>query len=59
MKRYEIPNVKFVGFDAEDIITSSGLIVNAENLSGASAEMYEVYKVNSSAKNNNVSVFTW
>ena len=59
MKRYEIPEMKITGFDVEDIITQSGLVVNAENLTGASAEMYEIYKENSVAKNNNISVFTW
>ena len=48
-----------VNFDATDIITASGLIVNATELTGANAEMYEVYKANSTAGNTNVSVFTW
>ena len=59
MKRYEIPNVKIARFDVEDIITNSGMIVSSGDLTGASAEMYEIYKENSVAKNNNVSVFTW
>ena len=46
-------------FSAEDVITSSGLIVNSNELTGANAEMYEVYKANSSAGNTNVTVFTW
>ena len=46
-------------FSVEDVITSSGLIVNADSLTGANAEMYEVYKANSSAGSTNVTVFTW
>ena len=46
-------------FSVEDVITSSGLIVNADSLTGANAEMYEVYQNNSAAKNTNISVFTW
>ena len=59
MKKYENPNVKFVGFDVEDIITQSGLVVNSSELTGASAEMYDIYRNNSAVKNTNVSVFTW
>ncbi len=59
MKRYEIPNVKFVGFDVEDIITQSGVIVDAGSLMGEDKNMYQVYEQNSQAKNTNISVFTW
>ena len=59
MKKYTRPDVKSVKFDMMDIITASGMIVNAETFTGANAEMYEVYKNNSSAQNTNVSVFTW
>ena len=59
MKRYEIPNVKFVGFDVEDIITQSGVIVDAGSLMGEDKNMYQVYEKNSQAKNTNISVFTW
>ena len=59
MKNYTRPNVKIVNFDATDIITQSGLIVSAGDLTGASKDMYEVYQQNSATKNTNVSVFTW
>ena len=59
MKRYEIPNVKFVVFDVEDIITQSGAIVDAASLIGEDMNMYQVYKQNSQSQNTNVSVFTW
>ena len=57
-KKYTKPNVEFTTFSVEDIITQSGLIVSADSLSGASAEMYQVYTNNSAAKNTNISVFT-
>ncbi len=59
MKNYIKPNMNVVNFDATDIITASGLIVSSNELTGKSAEMYEVYKANSTAGNTNVSVFTW
>lgn len=59
MKKYTRPDVKTIKFDMMDIITASGLIVNADSFTGANAEMYEVYKNNSDVKNTNVSVFTW
>ena len=59
MKKYEKINVTITKFNVEDIITASGLIVSADSLTGANAEMYEVYKQNSTAGNTNVSVFTW
>lgn len=59
MKNYTRPNVKIVNFDVADIITQSGLIVSATELTGASKDMYDVYQQNSATKNTNVSVFTW
>jgi hypothetical protein len=59
MKKYTRPNMEIAKFSVEDVITSSGLIVSANELTGANAEMYEVYKANSSVANTNVSVFTW
>ena len=59
MKFYTKPEIEISVFATEDIITASGLIVNASELTGANAEMYEVYKKNSTAGNTNVSVFTW
>ena len=59
MKKYTRPDVKTIKFDMMDIITASGLIVNADSFTGANAEMYEVYKNNSNVQNTNVSVFTW
>ena len=59
MKKYTKINVTVTKFDVEDIVTASGLIVNASELTGANAEMYEVYKKNSTTGNTNVSVFTW
>lgn len=59
MKKYEKINVTITKFNVEDIITASGVIVSADGLTGANAEMYEVYKQNSAAGNTNVSVFTW
>ena len=59
MKKYTKPNAKITNFNVEDIITASGLIVNADSFTGANAEMYEVYKENSATGNSNVAVFTW
>ena len=59
MRNYTRPNVEVTKFDVADIITSSGVIVNASNLTGASKDMYEVYQANSTADNKNISVFTW
>ena len=59
MKNYTRPNAKKISFDVMDIITTSGQIVTYDSLTGASKEMYEIYKNNSDAKNTNVSVFTW
>ena len=59
MKKYTKISVTIQKFDVEDIITSSGVIVSAGELTGASAEMYAVYQNNSAAKNTNISVFTW
>ena len=59
MKKYTRPNMEIAKFSVEDVITSSGLIVSAGELTGANAEMYEVYKSNSAVGNTNVSVFTW
>ena len=59
MKKYEKINVTITKFNVEDIITASGIIVNANDLTGASKDMYEIYSANSEAKNTNVSVFTW
>ena len=59
MKNYIRPNAEIAKFDVEDIISSSGVIVDANSLTGANAEMYKVYQDNSVAKNTNISVFTW
>ena len=59
MKKYSKPNVKITNFDVNDIITASGMIVNADTFTGKNADMYSVYVNNSEAKNSNVSVFTW
>ena len=59
MKKYTRPNAEVIAFAVEDIITQSGLIVSADTLDGASAEMYEIYKEKSAAGNTNISVFTW
>ena len=59
MKKYTKINVTITKFDVEDIITSSGVIVDVSNLDATSAAMYEVYKESSAAKNTNISVFTW
>lgn len=59
MKNYVKPLFNFTKFSVEDVITQSGVIVSAENLVGASKDMYEIYSQNSAVKNNNISVFTW
>ena len=59
MKSYNKPSIEVINFSAEDIITASGVIVNAESFTGADRDMYEIYVNNSEAKNTNVSVFTW
>ena len=59
MKKYTRPNAKIVAFSVEDIITQSGMIVDAGSLSGANKDMYEIYQQNSTADNNNIAVFTW
>ncbi|MBQ9968410.1 MAG: hypothetical protein IJO88_06790 [Oscillospiraceae bacterium] len=59
MKKYTKINLTITKFDIEDIITSSGEIVDASTFTGENATMYEIYKENSSADNKNVSVFTW
>ena len=59
MKKYEKINVTITKFNVEDIITASGVIVDASSFTGSNAEMYEIYQQNSDAKNANVSVFTW
>ena len=59
MKKYTRPNAEFVTFLVEDVITQSGTIVDATDLTGKDADMYQVYVENSSAKNTNISVFTW
>ena len=62
MKKYTRPNLEIASFDVEDIITvsgASGAIVNSAELKGQDLSMYEVYKDNSAAPSDNVSVFTW
>ncbi|MBE7015274.1 MAG: hypothetical protein E7417_00405 [Ruminococcaceae bacterium] len=59
MKKYTKPNAEIVAFEVEDVITQSGVIVDAAGLTGEDKSMYDVYKANSEAKNTNVSVFTW
>ena len=59
MKKYTRPNIAIVTFSVEDVITQSGVIVDAGALTGANKEMYEVYQQNSAADNANVAVFTW
>ena len=59
MKKYSKPNVEITNFDVNDIITASGMIVNADTFTGKNADMYNIYVSNSEAKNTNVSVFTW
>ena len=59
MKNYSRPNMEVISFDIEDIITVSGQIVNAADLTGEDYNMYKVYQQNSGAQNTNISVFTW
>lgn len=59
MKKYTKPNAVKTEFDFIDVITVSGEVVNAGSLMGADKEMYEIYEAKSSAKNTQVSVFTW
>ena len=59
MNKYIKPEFKFTQFSVEDVITQSGVVVNADNLVGADKDMYEVYIQNSAVKSENVSVFTW
>ena len=59
MKKYIKPEFNFTQFNVEDVITQSGVVVNADNLVGADKDMYEVYIQNSAVKSENVSVFTW
>ena len=59
MKKYTKPNAEIAKFNVEDVITASGLVVNASELVGADLDMYQVYQQNSAAQNTNVSVFTW
>lgn len=59
MKKYTRPNLEITSFDVRDIITISGELLKAEDLTGDVREMYDTYKMNSEAKNTNVSVFTW
>ena len=59
MKKYTRPVAEIAKFQIEDIITQSGVVVNAGNLVGADADMYKVYEQNSDADNTNVAVFTW
>ena len=59
MKKYTRPNLEITSFDVRDIITVSGEIVNGSQLTGKDASIYEVYRQNSAAPVENVSVFTW
>ena len=59
MKKYLRPGVELVTFDIEDVITSSGNIVNSSTLKGEDANIYKVYSQNSEVGNTNVSVFRW
>ena len=59
MKKYTKINLTITKFDIEDIITASGEIVDASTFTDKDADMYEIYKQNSSADNTKVSVFTW
>ena len=59
MKNYKRPDIKIIAFSVEDVITQSGVIVNAGSLTGANKEMYEVYQQNSATDNTNIAVFTW
>lgn len=59
MNKYIKPEFNFTQFSVEDVITQSGVVVNADNLVGADKDMYEVYIQNSAVKSENVSVFTW
>ena len=59
MKKYTRPNTKIVTFSVEDVITQSGIVVDANSLAGADKDMYAVYQQNSAEKNTNVAVFTW
>ena len=59
MKNYTKPNIEISKFAVEDIITASGVIVNAQDFTGKDKEMYDVYMSNSKQQSENVSVFTW
>lgn len=59
MKNYTKPYAEITEFNTCDIITASGDVVSAGTLAGSDLEMYEIYQQSSSAKNTNVSVFTW
>ena len=59
MKKYSKPNANITNFDVNDIITASGVVVNADTFTGENEAMYSIYVNNSEAKNKNVSVFTW
>lgn len=59
MNKYIKPEFNFTQFSVKDVITQSGVVVNADNLVGADRDMYEVYIQNSAVKSENVSVFTW
>jgi len=59
MKKYTKPNAEIVAFEVEDVITQSGVIVDAAGLTGEDKSMYDVYKTNTEARKIKVAVVTW
>jgi len=47
MKNYTRPDVEVIAFSVEDVITQSGVIVNADSFTGENKDMYEIYQQNS------------
>lgn len=59
MKKYINPDIKIDKFSVSDIITQSGMVYNASELSGENKEIYDAYSMNSDVKSTNVSLFSW
>ena len=59
MKNYKIPNAEFVRFDIEDVITASGVIVDANELTGEDLIIFKEYYKNSAIRNSDVTVIEW
>ena len=61
MKNYIRPIAEVSKFDVADIITSSGIVVNANTLvpGSTSASLYADYQAKSEVASANVAIFQW